>query len=761
MTPKKILLVVALWLSFIVTAQAATSFVVRDIRVEGNQRIEIGTIFSYLPIKVGDTYTEERGAAAIRALFASGFFRDVSLETQDDVLIVTVEERPAIASVNFTGAKEFESDKLKSSLRDVGIAEARVFDRAVLDRAEQEIKRLYLSRGLYGVQVTSTVTPLEKNRVAVDFTIDEGEAARIREIKIIGNKAFSDKELLKQFQLTSPGWLTWLTKRDQYSRQKLSADIETLRSFYLDRGYLEFSLDSAQVSISPDRQNIFITVTLTEGRQYRVSEIKLSGDVFGRQDELLALMLLKKGDVFNGTKLNQSIKAMNERMGNDGYAFSNINAVPEFDRERSLVAFNVIVDPGRRAYVRRINIVGNDRTRDEVIRRELRQLEGAYFDGDKVRRSRDRVDRLGYFEDVTVDTPAVPGAPDLVDVNLAVKEKATGSLSLGAGYSSSDKLVLTAGIAEANVFGSGNNLLFDLNTSKANRTISLSQTNPYFTPDGVSQGFDLYTRNYKPNSLDLGQYSVRSSGLGLRFGIPLTDVSSFSTRLTFENTHVKTVPESPQRYLDYVAENGSSSSALNLGLSWAKDTRNSALTPTRGTLQKVSLDIALPVLDLRYYRVGYQYQQYLPLSDWLTLAFNGQVDWGHGYGGKKYPIFKNYYAGGIGSVRGFESGSLSQERDAKDGTPLGGASRLIGNVELIFPFPGIDDKGVRLYTFLDTGNTYAEGQTPDLGELRYAAGLGMSWLSPVGPLRLSFGRALNAKPGDRKQNVQFQIGTAF
>ena len=758
---KKLALSSALSVALLSLAHAAPPFVVRDIRVEGNQRVEVGTVYSYLPLKIGDTYTEERGAAAIRSLFASGFFRDVRLEVEGDVLVVLVEERPAIAALNFSGAKEFEADKLKSSLRDVGIAESRIFDRALLERAEQELKRLYLSRGLYGVEITSTVTPVERNRVAVDFTIDEGDAAKIREIRIVGNQAFSDRELLKQLQLTTPGWFSRLTKRDQYSRQKLSADIETLRSFYLDRGYLEFKVESTQVAISTDRRDIFITMVVSEGQKFTVSDIKLSGEVFGRQDELMKLIRLKPGQVFNGTKLNESTKAISERMGNYGYAFAEANAIPEIDREKSTVAFNILVDPGRRAYVRRINIVGNERTKDEVIRREFRQLEGAFFDGEKVRRSRDRVDRLGYFEEVNIETPNVPGAPDLVDVNLAVKEKPTGNLSLGAGFSSSDRLILTAGFAQDNIFGTGNRFALQINTSSSDRTLSISQTNPYFTIDGVSQSFDIYTRTFKPNELDLGQYTLKSTGTGLGFGIPIDDFASFQAGLAYENTRIETTPNSPQRYLDYVRNNGSSSSALTAALGWVRDDRNSALAPTKGTLQKLTFDVTVPVLDLRYYRLGAQYQKYLPMTDAFTLAFNGQFDWGRGFSGKKYPLFKNYYAGGIGSVRGYESGSLSQDRDPKDNTPLGGASRLIGNVELIFPFPGVDSRAVRMYTFIDAGNTYAEGKTPDFADLRYSTGLGVSWLSPLGPLRFSYGRPLNAKPNDRKQSFQFQIGTSF
>jgi outer membrane protein insertion porin family len=378
-----------------------------------------------------------------------------------------------------------------------------------------------------------------------------------------------------------------------------------------------------------------------------------------------------------------------------------------------------------------------------------------------VRRSRDRVDRLGYFEEVNIETPAVPGAPDLVDVNLAIKEKPTGSLSLGAGFSSTEKLVLSAGFAQDNIFGTGNRFSFDVNTSKSSTSFSISQTNPYFTIDGVSQNIDLYTRTYKPNTLNLGQYSLKSTGAGVGFGIPIDDISSFKAGISFDNTKIQTTKDSPQRYLDYVKENGGSSSSMVATVGWVRDDRNSGLAPTKGTLQRVTFDVTLPVLDLRYYRIGTQYQKYLPLSDTFTLAFNGQFDWGRGFSGKKYPVFKNYYAGGIGSVRGYDNGSISQDRDSKDGTPIGGASRLIGNVELIFPFPGVDSRAVRMFTFFDTGNTYAEGKTPGFSGLRYSTGLGVSWLTALGPLRFSYAWPLNDKPNDRRQAFQFQIGTSF
>ncbi|MGZ3253646.1 MAG: outer membrane protein assembly factor BamA, partial [Burkholderiaceae bacterium] len=464
---------------------AGAPFVVRDIRVEGIQRTEAGTVFSYLPVRVGETFTDEKSIAAIKALYATGFFKDVRIEVEGDVLIVMIEERPAIASVEFSGTKEFEKDVLIKSLKELGLGESRIFDKSLLDRAEQELKRQYLAHGLYGVQVTTTVTPIERNRVKINFAVDEGDVSRIRQIKIIGNKSFPDSALLNEIKLSTPGWFTWYTKADQYSKQKLTGDIETLKSFYLNRGYIEMQVESTQVSITPDKKDIYITININEGDKYTVSNIKLEGELFGREAELKSLLQIKDGDVYSGEKLADSVKKISERLGNYGYAFANVNANPELNREKKEAAFTIFIDPGKRVYVRRINITGNSTTRDEVVRRELREFENSWYDGQKIKLSRERVDRLGYFNEVNIETPEVPGNADQVDINMSVVEKPTGNISLGAGFSSAEKLTLSGSIQQANAFGSGNTIGVDVNTSKINRTIALTQTNPYFTDDGV------------------------------------------------------------------------------------------------------------------------------------------------------------------------------------------------------------------------------------------------------------------------------------
>jgi outer membrane protein insertion porin family len=744
-------------------ALAVDPFTVKDIRVEGIQRTEAGTVFSYLPVRVGDTYNDDKGIAAIKALYATGFFKDVRIEVEGNVLVVIVDERPAIASVDFSGIKEFDKDQLSKSMKEVGLGESRIFDKALLDRAEQELKRQYLSRGMYGVQVTTTVTPVERNRVNVTFAVDEGEAARIKQINIVGNKAFSDSELRTMLNLRGPGWFNWYTKADQYSKQKLTGDIETLRSYYLNRGYIEMQVESTQVSITPDKKDIYITINIIEGEKYKVSAVNLEGDMFGREAELKGLMDLRPGDVYSGEKLAESTKRISERLGNFGYAFANVNANPNIDREKKEVAFTVLIDAGKRVYVRRVNIGGNTRTRDEVVRREFRQFENSWYDGEKIKLSRDRVDRLGYFKEVNIETPEVPGTPDQVDITMTVEEKPTGNIMVGAGYSSSEKLTLSGSIQQANAFGSGNTIGVEINTSKLNKTYAFSQTNPYFTDDGVSRSFEVFLRTTRPPLVNTGDYKIQTAGGNIRFGVPFSEVDTVFFGIGAERTKVDTFSTSPQVYKDYVAKYGdgvsSTTSSFPLTVAWQRDSRDSALTPNAGRYQRVFLEAA-PFGDVLYYRGIYQHQYFKQLFGITTLALNGEFDYGHGLRGKAYPVFKNFYAGGIGSVRGYDSSSLGPQ--AANGDPLGGSSRLLGNAELLFPFPGAgNDRSLRWFTFFDVGNVFAEGEKIRLGELRYSAGIGISWIAPIGPLKLSYGMPLNARENDRKQRFQFQMGAGF
>jgi outer membrane protein insertion porin family len=741
---------------------AREPFVVKDIRVEGIQRTEAGTVFSYLPVKVGDTLDDEKAAAAIKVLYATGFFKDVRLESEDGVLIVVVEERPAIAQINIIGAKEFEKDKLKEGLKQAGLAESRIFDRSTLEKAEQELKQQYISRGKYAVKITTTTTPLDRNRVGITFHVDEGKTAKIRKINIVGNKAFKEKELLSAFSLRTPGLLTWFTKEDQYSKQKLSGDLESLRSYYLNRGYLEFSIESTQVSITPDMQDIYITVNIAEGPEYKVSEIKLAGEMLVPEDELRSLIKLAPGEVFSRERLTESVKLITDRLGDDGYAFANVNASPQLDKEKQQVAFTFFVDPGRRVYVRRINITGNSRTRDEVIRREMRQFEGSWYSTSKINRSKVRVDRLNYFTAVNLETPAVPGTTDQVDVNVEVKEKPTGAVMFGAGYSNMEGLILSGSIAQDNIFGTGKLVNLMINTGRVNKTYSLSYTDPYFTRDGITAGFDLYKRVLNTSTLSsVMNFNTDTTGAGIRAGIPLNENDSIMTGLGIENTVIDLGPNSPQRNIDFVEKFGRSTINIPVTVSWRRDGRDSAIWTTSGTTQRVFAEAGLPGGDLTYYKVNYDLKWYYPLTDIFTLLLHGDVGYGDGYAGKDLPFFKNFFAGGNTSVRGYNISSLGP-RDANN-RALGGNTRVVGNAEIMFPMPGMrNDRTVRLSAFIDGGTVYGSGGVrPEQEGLRYSAGIAVMWISPMGPLKVSVAQPINNQPGDNLQRFQFQFGQQF
>lgn len=752
-------LITFFFLFYSMLSWSSESFIVKDIRVEGIQRTEAGTVFSYLPVKVGDLLDEEKAATAIKALYATGFFKDVKLNAGNGILIVQVEERPAIAEISINGAKEFEEDKLKEGLKQAGLSESRIFSRSLLDRAEQELKRQYIGRGKYAVKITTTTTPLERNRVAVNFDIKEGKTARIRKINFTGNKTFSDKELRDLFVLRTPGLLTWFTKDDQYSKQKLSADLETLRSFYLDRGYLEFDIESTQVSITPNMRDIYITVNISEGEQYTVADIKLAGDMPVPEEELGQLIQLAPGEVFAREKLTESIKLITDRLGDDGYAFANVNASPVVDQENRQASFTFFIDPGRRVYIRRINISGNERTRDEVIRREFRQMEGGWHSTSKINLSRQRVDRLFYFTSVNVETPPVPDAPDQVDIDVTVEERPTGAIMFGAGFSDRQGLILNASISQNNIFGTGNHLNLQVNTGNINKIYSASFTNPYFTVDGISLGFDIFKRDLNTQSLSrVGAFATDTMGVTARLGIPIAENDIVSFSLGAENTDIKTFPDSPQRNKDFVEEFGTPTNNFPFTVSWARDRRDSAIYTTSGTTHRLFGEVSVPGGDLNYYKASYAQKWFYPISETFTLLLNGEFGIGGGYAGKPLPFFKNFFAGGNNSVRGYDLNTLGPKDER--GLALGGDRRVVGNVEVLFPVPFMkDDRSLRLSVFMD-GGTVFNGKVK-LDEMRYSAGFAVSWVSPMGPLKVSLAQPLNDKPGDDLQAFQFQFGQNF
>lgn len=742
---------------------------VKDIRVEGLQRTEPGTIFTYLPVQVGDVMSDEKATQAIKSLYATGFFKDVRVEAEGDVLVVTVQERSAIAKIDFSGNKSFPSDKMTEGLKQIGISEGLIFDKSQLDRAEQEIKRQYLATGKYGATVKTVVSPLERNRVAVRFEIEEGVVAKIRDINIVGNNAFTTEDLRAEFLLTTPNWMSWWNKDDQYSKQKLTADLETLKSFYMNQGYLEFSIDSTQVAISPDKQDIYITVNVTEGEKYTISDAKLAGELQLPEEELKPLIKLQKGDTFNRQMVTETSKAISDRLSNEGYAFSNVNAIPEINKEDHTAAFTFFVDPGRRVYVRRINLTGNTRTRDSVLRREMRQLESAWYAGDKIDRSKERLNRLQFFDSVDIETPAVPGSTDQVDININVTEKSTGSVQFGAGLSSSDGVVLGVTVSQANFLGTGNRVNAQVNTSKTNTIYSLSYTDPYFTPDGISRGFDVYRRDVDTDnsvSSSIGTYTSSSYGAGVRFGLPLTEKSFLSAGLTADITKIDLQSDSPKQYLDFCGNSsGCNANSIQASVGWTYDSRDNTLFPNKGVLQRLTAEVGVPGLDLEYYKLEYKHAWYKDLFKNVTFLLNGELGYADSYGSKEYPFFKRFYAGGVNSVRGYDNGTIGP-RDIDPATgddySVGGTRRVVGNAELFVPIPLIKDSSqFRLSAFVDAGNVYAENESLSLGELRYSAGLGVSWFSPFGPLKLVLAKPLNAEDGDQTQTLQFQLGQQF
>lgn len=754
-------------------AQGAAAFTISDIRVEGISRTEPGTVFSHLPFRAGDEYTAEKGTRAIHALYASGLFRDVTMTQDGDVLVVHIVERPAVATIETSGIKAFDKDAVEKSLRDVGMAEGRIFDQAVLERADQELRRQYLARGYYGVSVKTTVTPLERNRVRITISVDEGRASSISAIRFVGNKTFDNDELADLMQLGVPNWFSWYTKRDLYSREKLAADLESIRSFYMNQGYLDFKIDSVQVSIAPNKSDVYVTINMTEGEKYTVNDVRLTGDLLGLDSELQALITLEKGEMYNAEKVKNVSSAITDKLATLGYAFATANASPISDAQGRTVDIVYTVDPGRRAYVRRVNITGNNRTRDEVIRREVRQYEAAWFNSDLVKLSRDRIDRLGYFESVTAEPKPVPGTRDQVDLEVNVKERPTGSISLGAGYSTSEGIILSAGFAQNNVFGTGNSVSVDVNTSKSQRTIALSVVQPYITPEGISRSWDVYDRSVDLKELEVADVKYDTRGFGVSWGIPFTELDRVFLGGRFEMTDVKSNANSPWRYQNYEDKYGDNPMTVALTLGWSRDSRDNSLAPTRGVYQRLNGEFALPGFDIQYYKATYQYQQYIPLSRTWTLAFNGEVGWGDVYGKTdEFPFFKNFYAGGIGSVRGYNSGSLGpKEYDPHDGDSdnLGGDRMLTGSIEILAPLPG-GDRTLRVFGFLDAGYVWGyEGvgvrqyrrQSMSLSDLRYSTGIGVAWISPLGPLKFSIAAPLNDKDGDDIQRFQFQIGTGF
>ncbi|MFQ6021164.1 MAG: outer membrane protein assembly factor BamA [Acidiferrobacterales bacterium] len=751
---------------YVAPANAVEPFPVEDIRVEGVQRISPGTVFNYLPIKVGETLTEKRAQEAIRALFKTGFFADIRLEREGNVLVVTVIERPAIASINISGTREISDADLKKSLRDIGFVEGRVFNRSLLEQIEQELERQYFGRGRYSVKIRPTVTPLERNRVAVDIEVREGRTARIREINIVNNRQFTDKELLKLFRLRTKGGL--FGKKNQYSRQELVGDLERLRNFYQDQGFLEFDITSTQVSITPDKEQIYITVNLSEGKKFTISDVTLSGQMVVPEGELRQFITIKPGDVFSRRRITEITKNISDKLGNEGYAFANINAIPDVDRENATVAFTFFVDPGKRVYVRRINFSGNTSTHDEVLRREMRQLEGGWFSTGKIQRSRERLQRTGFFDEVTIETPPVPGSPDQVDVNVTVKERLTGNLLFGVGFSDSDGILFNASVRETNLFGTGRELAVSLDNSSSNTFLNVRYVNPYYRKGGISRGFRGFYSDFDAAEQDLAAYDTETVGGGIFFGLPLSEARTLNLGFDLQNTEIGVDADSAQVAQDFVAANGEENAVLLTTVGWSQNSLDRRIFPSRGATQRISAELAVPGSELEYYKLTYSASRYWPVSRRTSFRIKGELGLGDGYGDTEdLPFYENFFAGGTRSVRGYESRSLGPRDTRPPFDPIGGSRRVLGNLEYIFPLPGAQpgNRSMRLSVFVDAGQVYGPGPGPgediDLGELRYSMGLAFNWFSPVGPLAISIASPLNDEPQDETETLQFTLGVPF
>ena len=744
--------------------KAAEEFIIQDIRVEGLARITPGTVFNYLPMRVGDRFDDSRSSEAVRALFKTGFFDDVRLERDGNVLVFLFKERPAIGSIQMSGNKDVKTEDVLESLKQFGFAEGRVFVQAQLDQVEQELRRQYYSAGKYGARIETTVSPLDNNRVGIVIEVSEGVAARIKQINIVGNTVFEEAELLKQFESSAPGLFSSFTKDDQYSKQKLAGDLEALRSYYLDNGYLNFNVDSTQVSITPDKKDIYITINISEGEQFTVTEVRLAGDLIVPQEELFGLVEIGAGDLFSRKKVTDTSKRLTDRIGEEGYSFGNVNAIPDIDQAAKTVALTFFIDPGKRVYARRINFVGNVKTKDEVLRREMRQQEGSWLSTAQVERGKERLERTGYFKDVNVETVAVPGTADQVDVNYTVEEAPGGRLGGGLGFSPGQGVIFNASVVQDNFLGSGKRISFNFNNSRVNTRYAIGYLNPYFTVDGISQGFNLFYRDTNAARANLAAYETSDVGGEINIGFPVSENNSIFGALKYRKTQIDLLSRSGAQIRNFVNRNGSEFDILSLSVSFSYDTTNRRILPDKGTLHRIRVEGSLPTFDnsLKYYKVDYQTKWFKDLYKDFVFSLSADLGYGDAYGETtELPFFENFFAGGPRTVRGFKTNTLGPLDS--NGRPLGGNTKIIGRAELILPAPFLDEykKSFRLTGFIDAGNVYGPDQKIDLGQIRYSTGIGAIWVSPFGVVQASIAMPLNKKPGDQTENFQFTFGASF
>lgn len=795
------------------TSADVADFTVADIRVDGLQRISAGTVFTYLPVERGDRMDSTQAAEAIRALYATGFFQDVALARQGNILVVNVVERPAINTLNITGNKDIKTPDLLKGMNDIGLAPGETFDQRSLDSVTQELIRQYNNRGKYNVQVIPTVVPLPRNRVDITITVDEGEAAKIQHINLVGNETYSDEDILENWESSESNWLSWYRRDDQYSREKLSGDFEKLNAWYLDRGYVDFSMDSTQVSISPDMQSMFITADITEGEKYKVSDVKVTGETILPQERIEQLVLVQPGQVFSRRLLEISSTSITTTLSNIGYAFAKVNPIPDINREDKTVAINLQVVPGPRVNVRRIVFKGNTRTADEVMRRQMRQFEGAWYSQAAVDRSKIRLQRLGFFETVEVETPAVPGSPDQIDVVYNVKETTSGSFAIGLGFSQLSGLTTSIQLTQNNFLGSGNRVSVQAQRNDYLQRYDFSFMNPYFTDEGMSLGYNLWWREFDNASFNTAQYSNTSGAVQMVLGLPITETSTVSALIGLDSNQIFTYGNTPDSITNYIKALGTRTfHAWRTELGWARDTRNDYFSPTRGTYQRISAEMTLPGSTVEYYKLNYEFSKYWPISRALVLNTRVELGIGDSYGDSVtrdlcftagslvdhdsdpdtppvftpgpapsdpclptspdyaqtvtadgLPFFENFYAGGVNSVRGFRDNTLGPRAGILAGSriqSLGGSLKTVGSIEMFFP-KLLDTPAARVSAFVDFGNVYKDIDSFDANTLRVSAGVSLLWRAPVGPISISYAFPLRKEDGDDIERLQFTFRNAF
>ena len=742
------------------TAQAFDPFRVETIELDGLQRISAGSVLDDLPVAEGERLDPGLAARAVRELFATGYFHDVRLERDGETLVVRVSERPSIASLSIEGNEDIRSEDLEKNLEMIGLVEGRIFDRSVLDRMEQELRRQYFANGKYGVAINTTVTPLERNRVGITIEIREGDVARIQGLNVTGNRAYDESTLLDDFELGPRGPLQFFTGSDRYSQQRLTGDLESLRSHYLDRGYVDFSITSSQVSLTPDLEDVYIDINVDEGEQFTVSDTRLAGRFPIPREELEQLVAIEPGEVFSRGRVTRTSERITERLAEEGFAFANVNPEPSFDRENREVGITFRVEPGKRVYVRRIEITGNTKTKDRVIRREIRQMERALLLPSRVDLSRRRLNRLGFFEQVNIETQRVSGTDNQVDLKVSVTERPSGSLSAGIGYSESQGALVNASVSQRNFLGTGTHNSLTINNSEVSTVYDASYTNPYYTKNGVSRSFNGFYRSTDAGEAYIASYITDSLGGGVSYGFPQGETSSLRLGLDYQETTLKSTSSSPDEIIGFLDEYGDRYGNFLVTTGWNYDSRDQGVFPTDGARLQTSLKTALPGSELQYFKASLKPKYWVPLFDDSTLALDMEVNYGGGYGGTEdLPVFENYYGGGTGSVRGFRSNSLGPRATGGVDRSIGGALEANATMEYLFP-PG-GSESLRLGLFIDAGNVWADVGAFDPAEFRTSYGAGLVWLTPMGVLKLSYAKPLSSETGDELDAIQFNIGTPY